>query len=208
MKPYIKTTINFYDKYLKEYIKNTKNLQNKEFIKDFISLLSKNARVLDLGCAWGRDSKIFVKHNLKTYGVDLSKNMIKYAKKYAPKADFKVMDILSLKFKKDFFDGVWASASLLHLKKKDIPKALKQIKKVLKLSGIFYINLKEGKGEELTRDQRYKGARKFYSYFTESEIRRLLTNNNFKIIKLKLIKPTTSYIKDKIIHLIAIKAEG
>ncbi len=208
MNPYTKTTIDFYDKHVEEYIKNTKDLQNKEFTKDFISLLPKSAKVLDLGCGWGRDSKTFTKYGLQTYGVDLSKQMIRYAKKYAPKANFKVMNILSLKFKNNYFDGAWASASLLHLKKKDIPKALKQIKRILKPNGILYINVKEGKGEGLTKDQRYKGAKKFYSYFTKSELRRILISNDFRIIKLKLVRPETSYIKDGIIHLITIKAKG
>lgn len=196
MKQYIRKTIEFYDRSVEEYIENTKNLQGRKWLEKFISYLPKKARVLDLGCAYGRDCKFFVNKGLETHGVDLSPKMIEKARSYVKNAKFHIMDMLDLKFKESFFDGVWCSATLLHVKKKEVPKALSEIKRVLKKGGVLYLALKEGKGEKVIKDERYKGAEKFYSYFTENEIKEILNKNGFRTVDFQIAFYKDGYRKD------------
>ena len=201
---YIKDTINFYDQNIDEYIKKTTDLQDKDWLNKFTSYLPENGSVLDVGCGFGRDTAFFISKNYDSSGIDLSEEMISRAKKSVSSAKFYVMNILDLKFKTDSFDSIWCSATLLHLNKKDALKSLSEMKRILRSGGIIYLNLKEGNGEKIITDDRYKNAKKFYSYYSETEIKNILIDYNFKILDFKLEKnPKQDYKDTGIIYLIA-----
>lgn len=203
MKDYIKKTIDFYDTSVNEYFNKTINLQNKSWLEKFILYLSPSSKILDVGCAFGRDSKYFSENNFKTYGIDLSTKMIEKAKDFSPLTKFSVMDMMDLKFDSDFFDGIWCSATLLHLNKKDAKVALKEFKRVLKNDGILYLNLKEGDGEKFITDERYNNVQKFYSYYKISEIKKILNDNKFEIIDFSYTEnPSIVYCQTGLIYFI------
>ena len=193
MKDHKKITTESYNSTVGEYIKNTDNLHQAKEGKKFISLLKKNSLILDLGCGPGRDAKIFAGRGFKVIGVDLSESMIKAAKERVKNAEFRVMDMLKLDFKDNYFDGIWASASFVHIPKRGIPKALKEARRVLKEKGIFYLSVKEGKGEVLEPDRRYGGVEKFWSFFKQEEIKEMLKKTGFDIIETYINKPDGLY---------------
>ncbi len=84
------------------------------------------------------------------------------------------MDIVYLKLPEKSFDGVWAYASLLHIKKAGVPKVIQTIKRVLKPQGIFGFAVKEGEGERLEINEKYPDTRRWFTYFTDNEIRELM----------------------------------
>ena len=61
--------------------------------KLFLSMLHPHSRVLDVGCAAGRDSIFFTKHGHMTTGIDLSENLLAIARKKAPALTFLHDDI-------------------------------------------------------------------------------------------------------------------
>ncbi|MDP3990520.1 MAG: class I SAM-dependent methyltransferase [archaeon] len=71
---------------------------------------------------------------------------------------------------KDYFDGVWAHASLLHVSRENIPLVVDQIMKVLKPSGLLGLTLKEGVGEGF---EDYKDRKRWFTYYLDDEIRDL-----------------------------------
>jgi ubiquinone/menaquinone biosynthesis C-methylase UbiE len=205
-KKYIKKTVQFYDRNTDQYIKNTRKLQDKEWIIKFASLLPKKAKMLDIGCAFGRDCQFFVRKGFNTYGIDLSKQLIKKAKQLVKGANFLVMDMLTLRFSNSYFDGIWCSATLIHLKKVDVPRALQEMNRVLKKNGILYINLKLGAGEKFIKDKRYGGQEKFYSYFSQAEIKKYLTKGGFQIKNFKKETKTKKDYNDRdMLYLISTK---
>ena len=102
MRKYQKKTIEFYDKNVKDYKKNTDPLMNPAWLKKFTKYLPLKGRILDAGCAYGRDCNFFVNKEFDTYGIDLSTEMIKKANKSIKNCKFSVMDVLHLDFE-DFF---------------------------------------------------------------------------------------------------------
>jgi len=183
MGKYTKLTVQSYDKTVDSYTANVEKLHPKKESKIFLSLIGKKSSILDLGCGSGRDSKIFADKGYKVVGIDLSKNMIKAAKKLVKNADFKVMGMMKINFKNNSFDGIWANAAFCHISKKAIPKAIKEARRVLKKNGIFYLSLKEGKEELLIPDERYGNVEKFWSLFKKREIEEMIKESKFKIIK-------------------------
>lgn len=131
--------------------------------------------------------------------------MIELAKKGVPSATFRKMDIADLKFQENSFDGVWASASLLHLPKNRINKVLNKIFDILTEKGVLYISLKEGSGEKNIQDYRYGGVEKFYSYYELDEIKSLLEGTGFDILKSYLVDMRKNYDTNSWIHIICKK---
>lgn len=208
MKKVYQKTIEFYDKNVQEYLKNTIGLQDADWLRKFCELLPNRGIVLDAGCGFGRDCEYFVDRGFDIYGIDLSKNMIDYAKKFAPEAKYSVMDMMDLKFENNYFDGIWCSATLLHLSKKDVPLALAEFRRVLKQNGILFLDIKEGTGEKVIKDQRYHDQEKFYSYFQKDEIKKILEDQNFSLIEYQETFRKENYTKgSKLSYLLAKKAK-
>lgn len=190
---YIKITIRSYDKSSEKYAKNVEKMYPYAEIKFLKSLLKPKSSILDLGCGSGRDAIHLSKLGYSVTGIDLSKNMIKYAKKLGSKVNFKVMDMKKLNFKDNSFDAVWANASLLHLNKNSISIVLRKIYRMLNKNGLFYLSIKKGKGEGLISDERYGNIKKFWSFYAKNEIEKLLKKNKFSIIRSYIKKPASSY---------------
>src|SRR3989344_8673859 len=77
----------------------------------FARLVGKGAKVLDLGCASGYQSKLLKDEGLNVVGLDLSPKMIAIAKKRVPDVNFVVGDMTKMEFNDASFDGVYARAS-------------------------------------------------------------------------------------------------
>ena len=131
--------------------------------------------ILDVGCGSGRDVHRFVSDGFESIGIDLSKEMVKYAK-HNQRGSFFRMDMRKLEFESDIFDGVWCNSSLHHLPKEDAGKALDEFKRVLKPGGILFVTVKEGSGEEIDKEGR------FLVYYSIEELEKLLEERRFQVI--------------------------
>jgi len=74
--------------------------------------------ILDIGCGWRKDAKIFSDLGYKVTGIDISENLLAIARKTSPTSQFVKADFRQIPFLEQSFDGLWASASLLHAEKK------------------------------------------------------------------------------------------
>lgn len=194
MNDIIKQTIDSYNKTVSEY--HEKGLDaHPDTGSDFLSHLKSGALILDLGCGPGRNAKIFTDKGYKCIGVDLSPKMIEFAKEYAPKADFEIMDVCELDFEDNKFDGIWANAIFLHVTRDKIQQALNECFRVLKPGGTMYvIALKLGDGEEFVNDDRYgEDVRKLWVYYSVQEFEKYLKQAGFRIMKSYTRKSKRAY---------------
>ncbi|MBT6821280.1 class I SAM-dependent methyltransferase [archaeon] len=183
MKKYQKVTVDTYDRTADEFTKKVESLHNIEQSKIFLNLIPKNCHILDLGCGSGRDSEIFSQKKYKVTGIDLSSKMINICKKRNIDVDFRIMNILDLKFEDESFDGIWANASFIHIPKNEFFKGLNESLRILKKDGVMYISLKLGNNEGIENDDRYGIANKYMSYFSKDEIEKDLIDSGFSIIQ-------------------------
>lgn len=180
---YQKSTIETYNSFADTYTSMRKHLLLDAEIRRFEHLIH-GKDILEVGCGPGRDAAVFVKHGYRVTGVDLSERFIEIAMAKVPSARFMVMDALSLEFSEGSFDGVWACASLLHLKRDDLPVALSEISRVLRAGGAFFMSLKKGAGEELVIDKDFGNSLRFFTYYNEKEARSLLEGCGFGIVEM------------------------
>ncbi|MDD5417224.1 MAG: class I SAM-dependent methyltransferase [Candidatus Aenigmarchaeota archaeon] len=169
-------TIEEYDSNASKWSDKFSKLSMERQIRKFMLYLGNNRKVLDIGCGAGKDVKFMIEHGLDAVGVDLSEGMLFEARLRVPTGKFIKMDIRQLEFGDSTFDGVWANASLLHLKKSEFLPALKEVNRILRPSGLFFITMKEGTGEAMD------GSR-FFSYYSEIELTSILNKAGFDILE-------------------------
>ena len=139
----------------------------------FSSFLEEGARILDAGCGSGRDSKAFLEKGFEVTAFDASVEMCRRASDYIGR------DVLNMRFEDISFDrefdGIWASASLLHVPVRDLPDVLDKMRRALKSGGVMYASFKYGDGTKM------RGERRF-SDFNEKTVVPLFGNAGFRII--------------------------
>lgn len=166
--------MNYYDLNAQDFFTDTVDADMSSHHEEFLKLLPEKACILDCGCGSGRDAKYFKELGNNVLAIDGSEEMCKLASEYLGD------EVLHMQFQEiDFsnkFDGIWASASLLHVPSTEIADVLKRLKISLKENGILYASFKYGEFEG-ERNGRY------FNDLDENTSKELFENTDFKVIK-------------------------
>lgn len=184
-----KKTIEWYDQNAKEYAEKTNaNPKNKlydKFLTDFVKYFSINAKILDAGCGSGRFTNALQSKGIDVVGLDLSKQLISEAKTSYPLINFQYGDLLDLPFQDEYFDGIWAQASVIHFENdKQVSLVLSEFSRVLKQDGFLYLLVRARKENESKLSSHTHGiskSKRLYNRFTKKEILNLLIENDFSL---------------------------
>lgn len=184
MKSNLQATIDWYNEHAEEYAGKVKSKFHRDDLKQFKKYLPEQAHVLDAGCAAGRDSQLLQAMGLKVVGVDLSQKLIEIARKENSNIKFVEANLLKLPFSKESFDGIWASASLVHLEAKaQVKQALSEFNRVLVSDGIVYLCVQNRLGHKsgwVSDDHSVEG--RFFQFLNLLEIESLVKESGLKII--------------------------
>lgn len=155
-------TIDFYELNAHRYAGLTSSVDLSQLRSRFIKHLPPHARVLDVGCGAGRDLRAFKAAGFEAEGIEPAPALARIAREFSGcPVSVTTIDKLEANGK---FDGVWACASLLHLRVAELPEALARIRRALRDPGIFFMSMQRGAGENAAPDGR------FYCLYEESEI--------------------------------------
>ena len=188
--PFKNNLVESYNKYAQERDTHKKEVWKIEERTTFLALLQskKKRSLLEIGAGPGHDSKFFQDMGMTVTCIDLSPEMIKLCQQKGLSAQ--VMDMTNLKFSPNSFDAVYALNSLLHIPKADFRTVLKNVKKVLKPSGLFYLGVYGSDVEsEGIREQDTYNPKRFFSFYTDENIQKT-TSELFELQYFKRI-PTT-----------------
>ena len=170
-------TLDYYNKNSEEYFNSTLNVDMTNTYKEFLKLVPKDGKILDLGCGSGRDSMNFMKLGYEVTAVDGAKELAKKASVLLGKeVILSTFEELELKEK---FHGIWACASLLHIKREDLKTVLNNLYNNLEDNGVFYMSFKYGEKEYVDDKNRY-----FNCFTDESIIGFINENTKFNILDL------------------------
>lgn len=181
-----KATIDWYERNAEEYARKINKFPKIDFkqLNKFASLLPKSCLILDAGCGSGRDTNLFFEKGFNVIGIDLSRNLIAHAKTNYLNCNFEQGDILNLRFPNEYFDAVWAHASLIHFDNiEQFKRSLNELSRVLKDYGFIHI-LVRAKTDNLKLDSFSSGER-HYLNFTTDQLKLLLEKSKFEILELK-----------------------
>jgi cyclopropane fatty-acyl-phospholipid synthase-like methyltransferase len=124
----------------------------------FLTKLPLGARILDFGCGAGRDAKYFAEKGFEVVATDGSEELCNIANQFtgvvAKRMFFSELD------ETESYDGIWACASILHLRKEEIMDVIPRMIRAVKTDGYLYMSFKYGTFEG------YRGER-YFTNFTE-----------------------------------------
>ena len=170
-------TLDYYNKNSEEYFNSTLNVDMTNTYKEFLKLVPEGGKILDLGCGSGRDSMNFMKLGYEVTAVDGAKELAKKALVLLGKEVIvSTFEELELKEK---FHGIWACASLLHIKREDLKTVLNNLYNNLEDNGVFYMSFKYGEKEYVDDKNRY-----FNCFTDESIISFINENTKYNILGL------------------------
>lgn len=173
-----------YDRIVLEYAR-----LNHSSMSDYLVALARElagrvgpqGKLIEIGCGTGRDMHWFETQGLAVTGIDLSAQMLSYARKHV-RGSLVQMNMCRLGFRSASFDGTWCCASLLHLPKSEAGHALREIRRVLKRDATLILSIQEGSGE--TWEESYvPGVERFFARYQPAEMENLLTQNGFSVSK-------------------------
>lgn len=189
----------------------------KEPLKEIVKIVpyfkgNRVKKILDLGCGTGRHTIFLAKKGFDVTATDISKNGLKVLNEKLRKIKMKNVktkrhDMSSIPFQDNYFDAVICTGVLPHGKIKKIRKTIKEVHRVLKNNGIFFLTVLSLKDSDYlmgkTNPQKYKEIEPDtflgleeeencpHHFFSRYEIIKLLYD--FKIITLKHRTECTSY---------------
>lgn len=146
----------YYQNRADEFIARTLQIDMSALYVPFTSRLPEKAKVLDAGCGAGRDAKAFLDMGFDVCAFDASDKLVSFAATHTG-LDVHHMTFDDVSWDKEF-DGVWASASLLHVPYARFRLTLEKLLNALQPAGLVFLSVKYG---ECARKD---GGRTFYDY--------------------------------------------
>ena len=141
----MQNTIDYYEQNATAFIEGTLNVDFTEIQNAFLALLPEKALILDFGCGSGRDTKYFLEQGHSVDAIDGTLELCKAASEYTG-INVKHMYFHELN-ECEKYDGIWACASVLHVKKKELPDIIQKMSAAAKNDGIIYLSFKYGEFE-------------------------------------------------------------
>ena len=175
-------TIDYYNKNAKYYCDKTINANMVKQYEMFLKYIKESGKILDYGCGSGRDSLYFKNLGYEVFPIDGSEEICKIAREYTG-LDVKCMDFFDLN-DKEFYDGIWACSSILHVQRSRFIEVLKKMRDAIKKDGYMYVSFADGfNQEEYKEDGRYfndLSKESFTEYSTSSglEVVEFSTNSS------------------------------
>ncbi len=156
-------TIDYYNENAEQFYRDTVDLKARYDL--FLEHVPEGGWILDAGCGSGRDSLVFLRSGYQVVAFDASSEMARLARELTG-LPVDVMRFDELDYEA-YFDGIWASASLLHVPRDEIVSVFARFEAALKPGGTWYASFKYGV-EDTVRGQRT------FTNFTERSFRKLM----------------------------------
>lgn len=135
-------TIDYYNKNADEFIENTLHADMHDAQDKFLAFMNKGSLILDFGCGSGRDTEYFMKKGFRVEATDGSARLCKMT---SARLGITVKQMLFQELSTlDYYDGIWACSSILHLAKTELDDVLRKMAAALHSDGVIYTSFKYG----------------------------------------------------------------
>jgi SAM-dependent methyltransferase len=180
-----RVTVNAYDTYAEEYAAGTADVPGAVAgsIARFVGSLGTGARVLEIGSGPGRDALALERIGLSVRRTDVSPGFVRMLNSAGYVADQldPLRDDLTDPLRDGApYDGVWANASLLHVRREELPVVLRRLAAVTRPGGALHASLKQGDGESWSLHG-HVGAPRFFTYWQEESLRAVLDQAGWQV---------------------------
>jgi len=148
-------SIDYYNRNAQIFYEGTIRADMSELHNRFLTHMKPEGHILDAGCGSGRDSMAFLKMGYEVSSFDASREMVRMSSEMTKEYGGKPTRLMTFQQLEDVgvYDGIWASASLLHVPVDEMDEVIGKLIRALKPGGILYASFKYGEGE-VERDGR------------------------------------------------------
>ena len=109
--------------------------------------------ILDFGCGPGRDLTTFTQLGHRAIGLEGAAPFVAMAR--AAGCEVWQQDFRKLDLPAEYFDGIFANASLFHVPAQELPRVLEELRAALKPQGVLFCSNPRGDDEEGWRGDRF-----------------------------------------------------
>lgn len=169
----VTSTIRFYEDHAQEYFDRTIGADLSHLYAPFLMHIPPGGRILDAGCGSGRDLKVFRQRGFDPVGIDAAPTLAILAEQVSGVPCYR-MSLEQMTFDRAF-DGIWACASLLHIPRGQLGRALGGMNRALRAKGTLFASVQAGIGERFAADGR------FFSYYKPDEFAQHLEAAQFVV---------------------------
>ncbi|WP_233280680.1 class I SAM-dependent methyltransferase [Devosia rhizoryzae] len=128
----------------------------------FLSKVPRGGSILELGTGSGKDAKVMIEEGFVVDATDGSTELAAIASNYIGQT------VRTMRFEElaveEAYDGIYASASLLHVPRTDLQSVLRKIHAALRPNGVVWASFKMGSEEGVDSLGRY------YNYLHSEEL--------------------------------------
>lgn len=154
-------TNDYYNNNADKFIDGTINVDMSKICDKFLGYITTGNKVLDVGCGSGRDSLYFKNNGYEVVAIDASTELCKRASMVINQ-EVLLVDMNDLSYQEEF-DGIFACASILHVKSEDLTNVFNRLYAALKVDGILYCSFKYGVDEKIVNER-------FFNFMTEDRL--------------------------------------
>ncbi len=135
-------TLEYYNQNSQSFTSTTVDVEFSEIQDTFLGYLKEGDLILDFGCGSGRDTRYFLNKGYNVEAIDGSEEMVRIA---SENTGIEVRQMLFQELdEREKYDGIFACASILHVKASDLPDIMTRMHNALKKNGILYVSFKYG----------------------------------------------------------------
>lgn len=163
----------YYEINAKKYIEETIECDMSNQYQFFLKYMNNTGKILDIGFGSGRDMMYFSSIGYEVKGIDPTPSFVN-AMKYNG-YDVSLLHSEDMEYQNEF-DGIWACASLLHVKRENLSGAFKRCWNALKDNGIMYCSFKYGDFEGI-KNERY------FTYLNEQLLKEIIQDTGLTILE-------------------------
>ena len=179
-----RVTVASYDAYADAYAAGMQEMPDavQRSIDAFAAALPAGARVIEIGSGPGRDALALEAAGLSVRRTDITPAFVKMLRAGGFEAD--VVDPLTSDLtdptRAEKYDGVWTSASLLHVRREDLPQVLSRLGDATRADGLLHLAVKEGDGARFSTHG-HVGAPRHFTFWREEPLRAVLEAAGWRV---------------------------
>lgn len=143
----------FYESNASEYVAATIHADLSQLYDRFLAYIPSRGRILDVGSGSGRDTLAFLRRGYSVDAFDPSRSLARLSTEHTG-VQTRVMRVEDLELANQY-EGIWACASLLHLRAEALPDVMVRLAHALKPGGALYVSFKYGRNERVAPDGRF-----------------------------------------------------
>jgi SAM-dependent methyltransferase len=149
-------TLDYYNRHAEDFWEGTRNHDVSQNIAAMLQYIQgeRPFAILDFGCGPGRDLMTFAELGHLGTGLEGAAHLAAMARAYS-RCEVWQQDFLKLDLPDNYFDGVFANASLFHVPSQELPRVLRELRACLKPGGVLFSSNPRGHNQEGWSDGRF-----------------------------------------------------